>query len=156
MLMFFTLATHSFSQVNDNSHDYILSNRNSGIHKLIFLNSTGYNGTEIVNSDKKKPAVRKMVEADSGKNSISIRESSDGERVLVCLDLSDYDLNVEIIVYNMLGKKVYDVWNGKAISGNDPCPKEYEIPEAKLPNGLYLCVVQSEKFRMVGKFVISR
>ncbi|OGU16081.1 MAG: hypothetical protein A2X61_13280 [Ignavibacteria bacterium GWB2_35_12] len=161
MLMFITLATHSYSQVNDNSYDYIFAHRYSGIHNLIFLNSTEYSGTEIVNSDKKKPAVQKKIEADStgGKYSISIRESMDGERILICLTLLDsdnklYDKEIEIIVYNMLGKKVLDLFKG--IPKPEECARDYEIPKGKLPNGLYLCVAQSEKFRIVGKFVISR
>ena len=161
LLMFITLAVSSYSQVNDNSYDYIFAHRYSGIHSLIFLNSQGYSGTEIVNFDKKKPAVLKKIESDStgGKYSISIRESADEERILICLTLIDsdnklYDRDIEIIVYNMLGKKVMDIYNG--IPKSEECAKDYEILKAKLPNGLYLCVAQSEKFRMVGKFVISR
>ena len=156
LLMFITLALDSFSQVNDNSYDYIFANKYSGVHNAIFIMSQNYSGTEIATQEKRK-VVHKKVEEDTtnAKNSISVRESSDGERILVCLDLNDYDIKVEIIVYNMLGKKVMDIWNGKAIS-NDPCPKEYEIPKTKLPDGLYLCVAQSEKFRIVGKFVVSR
>lgn len=154
--MFVTLALKSFSQVNDNSYDYVFAHKFSGVHNAIFILSQSYTGTEIAPAEKRKAAHKKVEDDTSNaKNSISVRESGDGESILVCLDLNDYDVKVEIIVYNMLGKKVMDVWNGKAIS-NASCPKEYEIPKTKLPDGLYLCVAQSEKFRMVGKFVISR
>ncbi|MBI5325166.1 MAG: hypothetical protein HZB41_07845 [Ignavibacteriae bacterium] len=158
LLMFPALAITAFAQVDDNSLDYILARKTPGIHNYIFINSQpAHNGTEIAQTEKKKTVNTKKIEEDTSnaRNSITIRESTDGERMLVCLDLNDYDVNVEIIVYNMLGKKVMDVWNGKAISSS-PCPKDYEIQKTKLPDGLYLCVAQSEKFRMVGKFVISR
>jgi hypothetical protein len=161
MLLSVTLAIQTYAQVNDNSFDYLFSTRFSNIHNSIFLSSTVYNGTEIVKSGTKKPATQKIIEADTsaGKYSISIRESSDGERVIVCLRLIDsenkvYDKEIEILVYNMLGKKVMDLYKG--IPKPEECAREYEIPKAKLPNGLYLCVAQSEKFRMVGKFVVSR
>jgi hypothetical protein len=155
------VAMKSYSQVNDQSYDYLFSHRYSGIHNSIYLSAQLNSGTEIVTSEKKKPLTQKKTEADTsgGKYSISIRESSDGERILICLKLIDsdnkvYDKEIEIIVYNMLGKKVMDVYNG--MPKEDECARDYEIPKGKLPNGLYLCVAQSEKFRMVGKFVISR
>ena len=84
-------------------------------------------------------------ENDYTQDSISVRESNDGERVLICLKLVDYNKRITINVYNMLAKKVLEVYDGLPVKGED-CPDKYTITKSKLPNGVYLCVVISERF----------
>lgn len=80
----------------------------------------------------------------------SIRESN-GEYIVV-VELATDQRRLDIGVYNLLGKRVSTVYQGKAVAGIH----EYPIPTASLPNGIYICVVQGDGFRVAQKFVLSR
>jgi hypothetical protein len=121
-----------------------------------FANLETANGTEIAPNHNKKLPLNKKVETENGnkRDSLGLRESEDQERILVCIKLQDYDRRIGISVYNMLAKKVLDVYDGQA--KKDECPYEYTIYKSKLPNGVYLCVVTGDKLKLVDKFIISR
>lgn len=155
--IFIVYMNIAWAQNQDDNFNYpVLYKFSSDFSNYAYRNYLSYHGTEIAPSEKKKNIVQKNTEDDTTKsdNKITIRDSQDGESALICLSLDDYDVNVKIVVYNLLGKKVLDVWNGMAI--DEPCPKEYEIQKSKFPNGMYLVVAQSAKFRLVGKFIVSR
>ncbi len=80
----------------------------------------------------------------------SIRESN-GEYLLV-IELATDQMRLDIGVYNLLGKRVATVYQGRAAAG----VREYPIPTAGLPNGIYICVVQGNGFRLAQKFALSR
>ena len=156
LFLFLCSVSTNGQGVYDNFDFYLSSKYSPNLYNSMFLKNPNYHGTVIAQLDKKKLFVLKITDNDTTgqKNALSIRESSDGDRILICLNLDNYDVDIDIFVYNLLGKKVMDVWSGKAI--NETCPKEYEILKAKLTNGLYICVAQGANFRLVGKFIISR
>jgi hypothetical protein len=78
-----------------------------------------------------------------------IREAN-GEHFLI-VELASEQRRLEIAVYNLLGKRVATVYQGKA----SPGVHEYPIPSAELPNGVYICVVQGDGFRLAQKFVVA-
>jgi hypothetical protein len=78
-----------------------------------------------------------------------IREAN-GEHFLI-VELASEQRRLEIAVYNLLGKRVATVYQGKA----SPGVHEYPIPSAGLPNGVYICVVQGDGFRLAQKFVVA-
>ncbi len=80
----------------------------------------------------------------------SIRENN-GEYLLV-VELATEQPRLDIGVYNLLGKRVVTVYQGRAAAG----VREFPIPTANLPNGIYICVVQGNGFRLAQKFVLSR
>ncbi|MCS7169692.1 MAG: T9SS type A sorting domain-containing protein [Candidatus Kapabacteria bacterium] len=80
----------------------------------------------------------------------SIREAN-GEYIIVVELISD-QRRLDIGVYNLLGKRVVTIYQGRAAAGI----REYPIPTASLPNGIYICVVQGDGFRLAQKFVLSR
>lgn len=80
----------------------------------------------------------------------SIRETN-GEHVVV-VELAADQRRLDIGVYNLLGKRVATVYQGKATAG----VREYGIPTVNLPNGIYICIVQGDGFRLAQKFVLSR
>jgi hypothetical protein len=73
-----------------------------------------------------------------------------GEHFLI-VELASEQRRLEIAVYNLLGKRVATVYQGKA----SPGVHEYPIPSAGLPNGVYICVVQGDGFRLAQKFVVA-
>ncbi len=78
-----------------------------------------------------------------------IREAN-GEHFLI-VELASEQRRLEIAVYNLLGKRVVTVYQGKA----SPGVHEYPLPSAGLPNGVYICVVQGDGFRLAQKFVVA-
>ena len=59
---------------------------------------------------------------------------------------------IEIGIYNMLGKKMADVYTGTASRGEH----EYTTPISELPEGVYVCILQGGNFRRAAKFYLSR
>ncbi len=67
--------------------------------------------------------------------------------------IKEKDMKIKIEVYNLLAKKVLDVYEGLPHKDSD---NPYRIESAALPDGVYLCVLQGIKFRLIEKFIVSR
>jgi hypothetical protein len=72
--------------------------------------------------------------------------------VTVRVELQREESQLEVGVYNMLGKKVQDVHKGSVARGSH----EYTSPVNDLPEGVYICIVQGADFRRAEKFYLSR
>jgi hypothetical protein len=59
---------------------------------------------------------------------------------------------IEVIAYNVLGKKVMDIYSGEAKTGNTMLP----FDTTPLSNGIYICVVRGKNFKLAEKFLVSR
>lgn len=70
----------------------------------------------------------------------------------VRLELTEDEQTVDVGIYNMLGKKVHDVYRGYASRG----PHDYSVPISDLPEGVYICIAQGSSFRRAEKFYLSR
>lgn len=70
----------------------------------------------------------------------------------VKMELLNDEAAIDVGIYNMLGKKVHDIYRGSASRG----PSEYTAPVSDLPEGVYICVVQGTDFRRAEKFYLSR
>ncbi len=68
------------------------------------------------------------------------------------IELINDEPSLDVGIYNMLGKKVHDVYRGSAGRGSS----EYSAPVSDLPEGVYICVVQGADFRRAEKFYLSR
>lgn len=130
---------------------------------VIFNVAENTNGIKIALKQKGEVVVEKplkaKVEEDTSKKGnriVSLRESDRGDRFFVYLDLLDYDSKIQISVYNMLGKKVMDVFDNYPYKDTN---YPYEINTSSpinLPNGLYLCIVLGKNYRLREKFIISK
>ena len=91
-----------------------------------------------------------VVSADTS-NSIQ-KVWSKNEQFYVRLSLMDYQSDITLTAYNMLGKEVLKIHQGT------PKPKDtlYEFSSSELPNGVYICVLQGKSFRDAEKFIVSR
>jgi hypothetical protein len=98
--------------------------------------------------------IARKASLDSSKNNriVSIREHSGGIYQLE-LDVSDNQQNLSIGIYNLLGKRVVDVHQGSEFSGKS---KMFDINVQGVPNGIYMCIVQGDNFRLAEKFYVSR
>lgn len=74
------------------------------------------------------------------------------EVLTVRIELARDEAQVEIGVYNMLGKKIMDVHRGTTARGIH----EYTTAIQDLPEGVYVCVMQGADFRKAEKFYLSR
>lgn len=75
----------------------------------------------------------------------------------------DYEVSVELAqdqtrldcgAYNLFGKRVMDIYVTQ--SYEKAGRKTFTFNTAGIPNGMYLCVVQGNNFRIAEKFQISR
>ncbi len=129
-----------------------------GFFDIVFNLNEILHGTKIADKDKdsgnKDPKVTSKVEQDTNRkeNRIrSIRES--GDRILLYVELEDYDQRITVSVFNLLGKKVLDVFDG--YPNKDP-DIPYEIIKSSLPKGVYLLIVLGKNFKLRDKFIVSR
>lgn len=128
---------------------------------IIFNLTENTNGTKFAKKLKEdfnqEKGSRFKTEDDSVKNKIlSLRESDRGDKFLLYIYLMDYEQKIQISVYNLLGKKVLDVYDNYPYKDINFA---YEINIASptfLPNGVYLCVVVGKNFRLREKFIISK
>lgn len=98
--------------------------------------------------------IARRASLDTSKNNriIGIREHSGGIYQLE-LDLSENQQNLTVGIYNLLGKRVIDVHQGSEFAGKS---KMFDINVQGVPNGIYMCIVQGDNFRLAEKFYVSR
>ena len=68
------------------------------------------------------------------------------------IDLVENNDNLRISLFNLLGKKVLDIYSGEAPLGR--FTREFTV--SSVPKGMYLCVVRGDSFQLTEKFVLSR
>ncbi|MCO6466162.1 MAG: T9SS type A sorting domain-containing protein [Bradyrhizobiaceae bacterium] len=68
------------------------------------------------------------------------------------IDLASEQPQVDLAIYNMLGKKMSEVYRGPASKGEH----EYVSSISDLPEGVYICILQGSNFRRAEKFYLSR
>lgn len=81
---------------------------------------------------------------------VSIRATADVFSIRI--ELEQDEQTIDLGIYNMLGKKVHDVYRGYASRG----PHDYSVPISDLPEGVYICIAQASSFRRAEKFYLSR
>lgn len=107
---------------------------------------------------KSKKEIQKIDEADTNnRNKIKkIWENSSGV-LNVTANLIDTNIVVKINAYNMLGKKVAEIFSG--VPSNKNGDGEYHFTSdtaTNLPKGVYVLVIQSSRFRIAEKFIITK
>ncbi|MBU3700254.1 MAG: T9SS type A sorting domain-containing protein [Candidatus Kapabacteria bacterium] len=68
------------------------------------------------------------------------------------VELAGDESLVDIAIYNMLGKRVMDVFKGASARGLH----EHTQSISELPEGVYMCVMQGSNFRKAEKFFFNR
>ncbi len=117
-----------------------------------------YAQIEIKKQEKKTnngKKYEKTIENDtiSRKNRIiSIQEADRGDKMAIYLEIENPDQDIKIVVYNLLGKKVLDIYDGKP----KPSTQPYEFSVSELPKGIFLLVVVGDNFRLREKLVITK
>jgi len=120
-------------------------------------------GTKIAQSDTRKNIKRNntkyyevQTENDTtfskGNKIISIRETEKGDKMAIYLQVENMDQQIKLIVYNLLGKKVLEIYEGKPKEPSQP----YEFSINELPKGIFLLVVIGENFRLREKLIITK
>ena len=84
---------------------------------------------------------------------VSLRDG--GDKFLLYLEILDHESQIEINIYNMLGKNVLEVYKGSPKPNGVPYDIVISGPNS-LPNGPYLCVVVGRNFRLPQKFIVMR
>ncbi|MCX6139386.1 MAG: hypothetical protein NTX15_00880 [Candidatus Kapabacteria bacterium] len=68
------------------------------------------------------------------------------------IEIAQDEQILDMGIYNMLGKKVMDVYKGYSSRGQH----DYTQAIADLPEGVYICIMQGSDFRKAEKFYFSR
>ena len=114
-------------------------------------------GTKIAAKEKRvRSQEPRFVVNDTTKKEnkiVSLDERFNGDGYLLYLELEDYEHTIQIAAYNLLGKKVLDIYNGNPYKD---AKLPYDIPTVSLPNGVYICFVFGKNFRLQQKFIVSR
>lgn len=113
---------------------------------------TGKQGGQASTKPTSTQAKTQVREADTTRSSkiVFVRATPDifTARVDLAVDESTLDLGI----YNMLGKKVMDVYRGPERRGEH----DYSLSISELPEGVYICIMQGSNYRRAEKFYISR
>jgi len=115
--------------------------------------STTMRALGSVRTQQQRPQQRILVGNDTVRKEnrfLFVRAAS--EVLTVRIELARDESQVEIGVYNMLGKKIMDVHRGATARGIH----EYTTAIQDLPEGVYVCVMQGADFRKAEKFYLSR
>lgn len=83
---------------------------------------------------------------------IAIREVDKGDKMAIYLQVENKEQRIRIWIYNLLGKKVLEVYDGKPKDPTQP----YEFSTNELPKGIFLLVVYGDNFRLREKLVITK
>lgn len=156
VITFIFLSTAQFCRaqyLNPESHQspYYLSYKYLN-YEYLFTNPTG---TKI-DKYKNKPILEKEVKVVSDtsgtRNKITVLRPFQDYHILK-IELVEYGKSIKINVYNLLGKKVLDVFEGVPSENKD---YPYRIDSYKLPNGVYICAVYGDGFKVTEKFIVAR
>ena len=100
---------------------------------------------------------RAQVKSNTGRDTaiappriVSTRVSS--EVFTTRVELASDESLVEISIFNMLGKRVMEVYKGASSRG----VHEHTQSISELPDGVYMCVMQGANFRKAEKFFFNR
>jgi len=151
--IFFVLSYTSLLAEGDNNVLQYLTQ--IGTPKDLIKYKKHSDGTVIDVKDKKLSSFdKKLTSSDSVKREdkiVSINEIND--QFVVKIELINYDQEVNLIVYNMLGKQVLDIFHGYPHKDPD---YPYSFRSSILPNGIYFVVFQGRNFRKARKFIVAR
>ncbi len=137
ILILVTNLSYSNSLKLDNS----FSNSYFNLNGIII----DYNKTDKMFSEKM------IVANDSLSNKIESVWNR-GNQYYVKIKLADYEQEIRLSVYNMLGKEVLLIHNGRPL----PKSSDYYFDSSTLPNGIYICILEGRNIRDAEKFVVSR
>ncbi len=144
LFSFKLLSQTKLSNILTNSSFHIKKNTNSSI------------GIEIENYNARTISIESnsyLVLTDStSKNRINKIWKSRTETFTVEIELDDYSTEIQLTVYNMLGKEAMEIYKGIPSRFDT----KYDFSASSLPNGVYLCILVGNNFRKAEKFIISR
>ena len=145
-----------YSQILDKPYLAPSKDYTPQIYKYIFT-QLNENTTPKQDSQETKPKKIQSILNDtaSAENSMNVNYDNSREITGLTVKVKDKDKKISISIYNLIGNKVADVYN------KPPGSSEVEITEFKdtidkLSNGVYICVLQGNNFRLMEKFTISR
>ena len=134
------------------ANESITATNNVMIENSPSLLSTIPDGTNIDSKYSNSLVQRVEQEADSSvKNEIVSLYSQSQLQFFVRIQLAEYNVEIKLLIFNMLGNLVKEAFAGVATKG-----VEYDFDASNLPNGLYLCILEGPNFRDAEKFTISR
>lgn len=88
----------------------------------------------------------------SGRDNRIVFSRTSGDVFTTRIELATDEPLIEVGIYNMLGKRVMDVFKGASARGQ----QEFSQSVAELPEGVYICILQGDNFRKAEKFYFRR
>ncbi|GEM_PF-3565876 len=123
-------------------------------YQFLKKSSQKTNGTNFAKNKSSRVSEQRVYGIDSSGSSARFKQlySNGKERMTAIIELDDYNSEMGLVVYNMLGKEVLEIYRGYPKKGDD----KFEFSTVSLPNGIYLCVLYFKGIRKAEKFIISR
>lgn len=103
----------------------------------------------IVKKAKKTVEVSKDT---SEENSKIVKAHASSAGFTAQISLAKDEQRIDIGIYNMLGKRMGDVYTGPSTKGEH----RYTTSTQYLPEGVYICIMQGGDFRRAAKFYLNR
>lgn len=129
----------------------------SSVAKSARMNTPGLNAVDaVVTALGQKAVVTKNKvngandTAKTDSRIVSVHATSDV--ITAKVDIAIEQPQVDLAIYNMLGKRMSEVYKGPASRGEH----EYVSSISDLPEGVYICILQGSNFRRAEKFYLSR
>ena len=88
----------------------------------------------------------------TGRDNRIVFSRASGDIFTTRIELATDEPLIEIGIYNMLGKRVMDVYKGASGRGQ----QDFSQSVAELPDGVYICILQGDNFRKAEKFYFRR
>lgn len=123
-------------------------------YQFLKKSSPNTNGTNFAKNKQSRVSEQRVYGIDSSGSSARFKQlfSNGKERMTAIIELDDYNNEMGLVVYNMLGKEVLEIYRGYPKKGDE----KFEFSTVTLPNGIYLCVLYFKGIRKAEKFIISR
>lgn len=140
-ILFFTAAHDGLSTSLTAYTKHLFRQRSSSIAANSYLQVT--RTTKLLNDTLRKVSRIVGIELDASNDVLNIR-----------LELAENQSWIDISLYNMLGKRIKEVYRGPATA--DSPMRDYSTNVSDLPNGLYIVAIQGSSVRLADKVFISR
>lgn len=129
----------------------------SAVTKSTRLNTPSMNAMDAVVTTLGQKAVTPKAKVQTTTDSLrtdsrilSVHATSDV--VTAKVDIGVEQQQLDVAIYNMLGKRMSEIYRGAASRGEH----EYVSSISDLPEGVYICIMQGSNFRRAEKFYLSR
>lgn len=151
-------AAFSSAAMADNAKRPVAASKQKPVSvAAIPMTSSALNASIKAVAGRTKALVKNTPKVNAGNDTLGrdnriVFSRASGDVFTTRIELATDEPLIEIGIYNMLGKRVMDVYKGASGRGQ----QEFTQSVAELPDGVYICILQGDNFRKAEKFYFRR